>query len=142
MSCEIIQFSTAARVSPKRSKAIVRAAGTSRMSRVEIEQVKPGLDEGETITLRNKHLGDARKDAWRKADSIRNYWHARLKFEDAISCAQNHGAAEGDAHPPHNHDDRWTILANYRQAIVQQLLTRAGHGGDRLEASGAKVGPT
>jgi hypothetical protein len=87
--------------------------------------VQPGRDEGETITLRNRHLRDARKDAWRKADSIRSYWHTRLKLEDAISCAQNDGAAEGDAHPPCNPDDRWTILANYRQGIAQQLLTPA-----------------
>ena len=37
MSCEIIQFSTAARIPPKRAKAIVRAAGISRLSRVELE---------------------------------------------------------------------------------------------------------
>ncbi len=125
--CQIIQFSTAARVPPKRGKAIARAAGISRMSRVEIEQEpeRPARDEGETITLRNKHLRDARKGAWRKADSIRNYWRARLKLDAAISCCQNHGAAEGDSHPPHNLDDRWTILANYRQAIAQQLLTPA-----------------
>jgi hypothetical protein len=125
VSCEIIQFSAIAGLSKKDRKQIARAAILGRPSRVEIEQVQPGRDEGETITLRNKHLRDARKDAWRKADSIRSYWHARLKFEDAISSAQNHGAAEGDAHPPHNPDDRWTILANYRQAIAQQLLTPA-----------------
>ncbi len=134
MSCEIIQFSTAARISPKRGKAIVKAAGISDMPPVEFEQdfdtgnpvsKRPARDGGESITLRNKHLRDARKDAWRKADSIRSYWRARLKLDAAISCAQNHGAAEGDAHPPHNLDDRWTILANYRQAIAQQLLTPA-----------------
>ena len=38
MTCEIIQFSTAARVSPKHRKSIARAAVPSRMSRVELEQ--------------------------------------------------------------------------------------------------------
>jgi hypothetical protein len=124
MSCEIIEFSAIAGLSKKDRKQIARAAILGRPSRVEIEQ-EPDRNEGETITLRNKHLRDARKDAWRMAYSIRSYWHARLRFEDAISCAQNHGAAEGDAHPPHDPDDRWTILANYRQAIAQQLLTPA-----------------
>jgi hypothetical protein len=125
VSCEIIQFSAIAGLSKKDRKQIARAAILGRPSRVEIEQVQPGRDEGETITLRNKHLRDARKDAWCKANSIRSYWHARLKFEDAISWAQTQGVAEGDAHPPHDHDERSTILANYRQALAQQLLTPA-----------------
>jgi hypothetical protein len=125
MSCEIIEFSAIAGLSKKDRKQIARAAILGRPSRVEIEQVQPGRDEGETITLRNKHLRDARKDAWREADAIRGYWKARLKMESAISGAQRHGVAEGDAHPPHNPDDRWPILANWRQAIVQQLLTPA-----------------
>jgi hypothetical protein len=124
MSGEIIQFSTS-RVSPKRGKAIVRAAIPGRPSRVEIEQVQPGRDEGETITLRNKHLRDARREAWREADAIREYWKARLEMESAISCVQRHGLPEGNDHPPHNPDERWALLANWRQAIAQQLLTPA-----------------
>lgn len=120
VSCEIIQFSAIAGLSKKDRKQIAR-----RPSRVEIEQVPAVRDEGASLTLRNKHLRDARKGAWREADTIRSYWHARLKFQDAISSAQNHGVAEGDAHPPHDHGDRWTILANYRQAIAQQMLTPA-----------------
>jgi hypothetical protein len=38
MSCEIIQFSTAARIPSKRRKPIVLSAGTSRAPRVEREQ--------------------------------------------------------------------------------------------------------
>lgn len=123
--CQIIQFSAIAGLSKKDRKQIARAAILGHPSRVEIEQVQPGRDEGETITLRNKHLRDALKDNWRKADSIRSYWRARLKFEDAISSAQSHGVAEGDAHPPHDHDDRWAILRKYREAVAQQLLTPA-----------------
>lgn len=125
MTAHILQFSATAGLSKKDRKQIARAAILSRPSRVEIQQVQPARDEGETITLRNKHLRDARKDAWREADSIRNYWRALLKFSDAIAQAQSHGVAEGDAHPPHDPDGRWTILANYRRAIVQQLLTPA-----------------
>jgi hypothetical protein len=125
VSCEIIQFAAIAGLSKKDRKQIARAAILSRPSRVEIEQVQPGRDEGETITLRNKHLRDARKDAWRKAGAIREYWKARLEMESAISCAQRHGVPEGNDHPPYDPDERWALLANWRQAIAQQLLTSA-----------------
>src|ERR1700680_3309363 len=85
--CQIIQFSTAAHVSPKRCKSIVRAAGTSRMSRVELEQEpeRPARDEGElTVTCQNRRLRDARREAWREAGTIREYWKARLEMESAI----------------------------------------------------------
>jgi hypothetical protein len=46
-------------------------------------------------------------------------------MESAIARAQSHGLPEGNNHPPHNPDERWTLLANWRQAIAQQLLTPA-----------------
>jgi hypothetical protein len=128
MSCEIIQFSTAARIPSKRRKPIVLSAGTSHMSRVELEQEpeRPARDEGElTVTCQNRRLRDARKDAWREAGAIREYWKARLEMESAIEVAQRHDLPEGNNHPPHNPDERWTLLANWRQAIAQQLLTPA-----------------
>jgi hypothetical protein len=124
-SCEIIQFSAIAGLSKKDRKQIARAAILARPSRVEIEQVQPARDEGETITLRNKHLRDARRDAWREADAIRQYWKARLEMESAISCAQRHDLPEGNNHPPYDPGERWAVLANWRQAIAQQLLTPA-----------------
>ena len=48
-----------------------------------------------------------------------------MEMESAISCAQRHGLPEGNNHPAHNPDERWTLLANWRQAIAQQLLTPA-----------------
>ena len=61
LDCQIIQFSTGARIPPKRRKPIVRAAGTSRMSRVELEQEQepkqPASDEGKlTVTCQNRRL--------------------------------------------------------------------------------------
>jgi hypothetical protein len=109
MSCEIIQFSTAARIPPKRRKPIVRAAGASDMSRVEIEQEpeQPARDEGElTVTCQNGRLRDARREVWHEAETIRQYWQARLKMESAIARAQSHGLPEGNNHPPHNPDER------------------------------------
>jgi hypothetical protein len=34
-------------------------------------------------------------------------------------------ATRSNNHPPHDPDERWTLLANWRQAIAQQLLTPA-----------------
>ncbi|MEH2570244.1 hypothetical protein [Bradyrhizobium sp. AZCC 2289] len=112
--------------SPKRP--IAMAAGTSRMSRVELDQEPeiPARDEAETITLRNRNLRDARKDAWRQAEVIREYWRARLDMERAIADVQNHDLPEGNYHPRHddpNEDLR--LLANWRQALARQLLTPA-----------------
>jgi hypothetical protein len=125
VSCEIIQFSAIAGLSKKDRKQIARAAILGRPSRVEIEQVQPGRDEGETITSRNKHLRDARKDAWRKADSIRSYWKVRLDFEYAVSWAQQMEVPEGHYHPAVNPDDRGPNVERYRAALVKQLLTPA-----------------
>jgi hypothetical protein len=128
VSCEIIQFSAAARIPPKRRKPIERATGTSRMSRVELEQEpeQPARNEGElTVTCQNRRLRDTRHEAWREADAIREYWKARLEMESAIELAQRRGLPEGNNHSPHDPNERWTLLANWRQAIAQQLLTPA-----------------
>jgi hypothetical protein len=41
----------------------------------------------------------------------------------AISRVQ--GLPEGNNHPPHDPNERWMILANWRRAIVAQLLAPA-----------------
>jgi hypothetical protein len=128
MSNNVIKFPEPAGLFPKRRQPIARAAMLSRMSRVELEQEpeRPARDEGElTVTCQNKRLRDARREVWRDADAIREYWKPRLEMESAISCAQRHGLPEGNNHPAYNPDERWTLLANWRQAIAQQLLTPA-----------------
>jgi hypothetical protein len=95
-----------------------------------VQGIDPSLDNRPpagslSTTAENGRLRDRRRDAWRMADSIRSYWQARLKFENAIACAQNNDAPEGRSHPPYDNDDRWAILAKYREAIAQQLLTPA-----------------
>ena len=80
---------------------------------------KAGLSE----TCRNGLLRAERDEVWRRADAVRDYWKARLEMEAAIARVKH--LPEGNNHPPHNPDDRWTLLANWRQALVQQLLTPA-----------------
>jgi hypothetical protein len=82
-----------------------------------------------TATGKNQRIRQQRHVNWRKADAIREYWCASLKMNGAISCVQSHNMPEGDLHPEVKPDDRWTILAKYRAAIMQQLLTPAPDAG-------------
>jgi hypothetical protein len=132
MSCEIIQFSTAARVSPKRGKAIVRAAGTSRISRVELEQEpeRSARDDVElSTTCKNGHIRQERREVWRMADAATRYWKVRREFHSAVSWAQRMGVPEAHSHPPDPDDrDRISMVKRWRTALVEQLLTPAPDG--------------
>jgi hypothetical protein len=93
---------------------------------VELEpaaRVRP--QDGISETLKNRHLRDARKPQWDKAEATRKYWHTRLEMDSAIDAAQRHGIPEGTNHPPHIADDRWTLLANWRLSVAAQLMTPA-----------------
>ena len=46
-------------------------------------------------------------------------------MEGAISSVQSHNAPEGNLHPKRKREDHWIVLAKYRAAIMQQLLTPA-----------------
>jgi hypothetical protein len=74
---------------------------------------------------KNEHLRKERREVWREADAAREYWKARLEMEHAVSLAQIYGAPEGNNHPPYNPDERMALLASWRKAIAQQLLTPA-----------------
>lgn len=126
---KIIEFSAAGRASRKQQKPMV-GTGSGAISHVEVEQEQElegpaRVERGLTVTCKNKRLQDARREAWREADTIRDYWKARLQMESAISCAQSCGLPEGNNHPAHDPDERWALLANWRQAIERQLLTPA-----------------
>src|SRR5258706_11304012 len=117
MTCEIIQFSTAARVSPKRGKAIVRAAGTSRMPPVELEQEpeRPARDEGElSTTCKNSRLRQMRDEAWNRARQTTSYWHARLRWHSELECAQKWGLADSGSFPPAADETRLSLVDTLR----------------------------
>src|SRR5260221_13314630 len=128
MTCEIIQFSTAARVSPKRGKAIVRAAGTSRMSRVDLEQEpeRPARDDVElSTTCKNSRLRQMRDEAWNRASHTTSYWRARLNWHGELECAQKWGLADSGSFPPAADENRFSLVDTWREAVVKQLLTPA-----------------
>ena len=97
------------------------------MSRVRFKrEPKRSAGEGDaTITLQNKRLRDGHRAAWWEADAIQQYWRVRLDLQDAVARVQMHDLSEGDHHPPQSPDERWGLLANWREALVQQLLTAA-----------------
>jgi hypothetical protein len=76
-----------------------------------------------TGTRQNFLLRQERHQAWREADAIRTYWRARLKMEGALYRVQ--GLPEGNNHPPYDERERLVLIANWRQAVVKQLLTPA-----------------
>jgi hypothetical protein len=126
--CQVISFAD-------RQKAVRRISirggnplleGPAETYAVEIETTpRVRAPDGISETLKNKNLRDERKPQWRKAEAARGYWHARLEMEAAIGWAQNVGAPEGDDHPDHNPDERWTLLAHWRLAVAAQLMTPA-----------------
>jgi hypothetical protein len=126
--CQIIQFSTAARISPKRRKPIAMAAGTSRMSRVELEQEpeRPARDEGElSTTCKNSRLRQARDKAWDRARQTTSYWRARLDWHGELECAQKWRLADSGSFPPAADENRFSLVDTWREAVVKQLLTPA-----------------
>jgi hypothetical protein len=124
--CQIIQFSNAARVSPKRCKSVVRAAGTSRMSRVVQEPERPARDDGElSTTCKNSRLRQARDKAWNRACRTTSYWRARLDWYSELEIAQKLGLADSSSFPPVADENRFSLVDTWRKAFVKQLLTPA-----------------
>ena len=127
MSCEIIQFSAAARISPKRRRS-VRTADINRMSRGELEQEpeRPARDEGEISTsCRNHRLRLSRRDAWWAARHETDYWRARLDWNSALGCAQSWGVADADSFPAAADENRLLLVDAWRAALVKQMLAPA-----------------
>lgn len=97
----------------------------------------PGADEpprrrppdGLTRTAKNTRLRAARWDVWRKASILTDYWHAFLKFTEAVALAKRYGLNEARTHGEETWEQtletRWSIFDSYREALGKQLLTPA-----------------
>jgi hypothetical protein len=83
------------------------------------------LPEPQTETCRNQRLRNARKDAWNRARWTTDYFHGLLKWRDILSCAQRAGVPEAVVQPAFDSDERWRIVAEWRAALVKQMLTPA-----------------
>jgi hypothetical protein len=78
-----------------------------------------------TTTGKNRRLRNERHVVWCRAAAAARYWQARLEFDLAVWCAQDRGVSEGDLHPRVALENRKTLLAKYREAVVKRLLTPA-----------------
>jgi hypothetical protein len=76
-------------------------------------------------TAGNKRLRSNRRDVWREADAVMEYWHAAMKMDTAVSRVQNFGTPEGDLHPVRDPKDYWTLIAKYREVWARLMLTPA-----------------
>lgn len=90
----VIQFSAAARISPKRTAEIEATAGAivATVHQMPTEPIlsrrgRP-LPEPRTEGCRNQRLRLKRRAAWRAAGRLTAYWRARLDWQTALSSAQ------------------------------------------------------
>ena len=115
MSCEIIQLSAAR---PKLAKG-----ERPKISGLYSPIVRDG--EGLTETAKNGQLRSDRRDVWREADAVMDYWYVSMKMDGVISRVQRHGTPEGELHPTRNPKDYWQLVVKYRQAWARLMLTPA-----------------
>jgi hypothetical protein len=122
MSCEIIQFSAAARPARKAlDKSTAAKVIAARDSREERRPLAPPLTE----TCRNSRLRIARRDAWWRAGRVTDYWRARLDWQSALETAQRHEIADSASLPLPGKESRFGLVDRWREAVVKQLLTPA-----------------
>jgi hypothetical protein len=112
-TAQIIQFSAAR---PKLGKK----TGSSS------EPVSAAQCDGDiSKTCKNHRLRQQRRDNWREADAVMDYWHVSMKMDGAISRVQHHGTPEGELHPIRIPTDYWTRVEKYRKAWARLMLTPA-----------------
>jgi hypothetical protein len=79
-----------------------------------------------TETAKNQRLRNQRREAWRRADAIAEYWLRHLRFLDGIAIAARHGLREAISQQTGNHDEsRWPIIEKWREAQRALILTPA-----------------
>ena len=104
----------------------MRAAGTSRMSRVDQKPERPARDDVElSTTCKNSRLRQMRDEAWNRASHTTSYWRARLNWHGELECAQKWGLADSGSFPPAADENRFRLVDTWREAVVKQLLTPA-----------------
>jgi hypothetical protein len=131
MSCEIIQFSAAARlsrsVSEKPSPAEVTAFSDRALTPRQMRRLgKPDLPPPATETAKNSRIRIVRRDAWWRAGRVADYWRARLDWQSALGIAQKYGIGDSASFPaPREIENRSSLVDTWREAVAKQLLTPA-----------------
>jgi hypothetical protein len=119
MSCEIIQFSAAAR--PVRPVIDNRVLTPMQRRR----EGKPELLPPATETAKNARIRTERRDAWWLAERVADYWHARWKWVNALEIAQKYGIGDSGSFPPQAHASPFEGVDMWREAVAKRLLTPA-----------------
>jgi hypothetical protein len=126
MSAEIIQLSAFTRPTRAASDKQTPATGDRMLTpRQRRREGKPELPPPATETAKNSRIRAARRDAWRAADRESTYWHARMKWCQALSSAQHWGVADSASLPSAEEENRFRLVDTWREAVVKQLLTPA-----------------
>jgi hypothetical protein len=85
----------------------------------------PIAREPRTETHANRLARDHRRDEWRRAEALTQYWRARLNMYSAAQLAKTHELPEAQNHPQTDEDGRIALVARWRAAKANQLLTPA-----------------
>jgi hypothetical protein len=129
MSCEIIQFAAAPQsakpLDSLPAKTNVTAIGARLTPKQAIRVGKPDVPSPATETAKNSRIRAVRRDVWRDAERESAYWHARMKWHQALGSAQHWGVADSASLPSAKEEDRFSLVDTWREAVVKQLLTPA-----------------
>jgi hypothetical protein len=131
MSAEILQFSTAPRRSIKTSTRVGEDIGDDLAEEIDFRSPEWKARKAERaaarpVTAINSSLRKDRREVWRQAGHVTDYWHARLEWNSALSCAQSWGVADSANFPAAGDiESRWKLVDTWREAVVKQLLTPA-----------------
>jgi hypothetical protein len=134
MSAEIFQFSTAPRrlEKIKTSTRVGEDIGDNLPAEVTAftpsqrrRQGKPELPPPVTETAKNARIRVERREAWRCARNVAEYWSSRADWHSALSYAQQHGIGDSGSFPALGYEGRGDLVDKWRAAVTKQLLTPA-----------------
>jgi hypothetical protein len=130
MSCEIIQFSAAARPGRSASNKQAPMGVTAIADRVltpmqRRREGKPELLPPATETAKNARIRTERRDVWWLVWRENEYWHARWKWLSALEIAQKYKIGDSGSFPPPAHASSFEALGKWREGVAKRLLTPA-----------------
>jgi hypothetical protein len=117
---EIIQFSAFSR--PTRPVSDKRPLGQ------RMREAKPALPATASETAKNSRIRIARRDAWRLAGRVADYWRARLDWKYALEIAHKYEIGDSASFHLPGENSRCRLVDTWREAVAKQLLTPAPDG--------------
>jgi hypothetical protein len=131
MSAQIIQFAKLAAAARAKEAAAEEPGAPGALTRLRAKQTAKlearlaTPKEKISITAWNKNQRDRLKDAWRKAEAVREYWRAKIDMESAVSSVQSFGLPEGQLDAAYSASDRYAYVDSWRAAIAKQMKTQS-----------------